>query len=91
MPTRDIDQDHHRIKGHPSSEDQAPLMLPYTPLPVEVLPADSRCSVHLFVGGITSVATEFIREIQGTEGAVRLTEDEWVERFSQFIAKPRSR
>jgi hypothetical protein len=89
MPTREIDQDHHRIKGHPTSEgqEQAPLMLPYVSLPTEILQADNRCNVHLFTAGITSVFTDFIQEIQKTEGPLRLTEVEWVVRLTQFVEK----
>lgn len=82
-----MDQDHHRIKGHPTSEgqEQAPLMLPYTPLPTEIIPADNKCSVHLFVGGINAMTAEFIQEVQKTDGSIKLTESEWVERYSQFV------
>lgn len=87
MPTRDMDQDHHRITGHPTSEspEQAPLMLPYTPLPTEIIPADNKCSVHLFVGGINAMTADFVREIQKTDGSIKLTESEWVELFAQFV------
>jgi hypothetical protein len=47
----------HRIKGHPTSEKQEEtqdsLMVPYSPLPIEILSEDNRCDVHLFSAGIT--------------------------------------
>lgn len=81
----------HRIKESPDSEGQEKaqdsLVIPYSPLPFEILSEDNKCDVHLFAAGITTWVNEFIREANKTEGHVRLTELEWLSKFSQFMKK----
>lgn len=86
MDEKELDRHQHQIKGHTTSgTHEVSLVVPYSPLPLEILSADSRCSVHLFTAGITTTLTNFIQEVQNKDGPIHLTEEEWLERYTKFI------
>lgn len=88
MDEKELDRHHHQIKGQSTSEPpSSKLTMPYSPLPLEILPADNRCDVHLFSAGITTTLTNFIQEVQTGGHPVRLTEGEWLERYAKFVER----
>ena len=85
-----LDQDHHRIVGNPLSEIPAPThkdswVIPYSPLPQEILRADGKCHVTMFTAGITTVLNAFIQQENARDQSAHLTETEWLERFTKFV------
>lgn len=85
-----LDQNHHRIAGHPVSEAPAPThkdswVIPYSPLPQEILRADGKCHVTMFSAGISTVVTAFIQHENARDPSAHLTEHEWLERFTKFV------
>jgi hypothetical protein len=85
-----LDQEHHRIKGYPESEKPAPMhkdswVIPYSPLPQEILRADGTCHVTMFTAGISTVLNAFIQQENACDRSAHLTEREWLERFTKFV------
>jgi|WetSurMetagenome_2_1015567.scaffolds.fasta_scaffold1229035_2 hypothetical protein len=85
-----LDQEHHRIVGHPEPEKPAQtpkdhLVIPYSKLPTEILRADGTCHVTMFTGGITTVLNAFIEQENSINRGTHLTEQEWLERFNKFV------
>ena len=90
MDDKQLDQDHHRIVGHPNPEKPAPThkdswTIPYSPLPQEILRADGTCHVTMFSAGITTITNAFIQHENGLDSSNHLTETEWLERFTKFV------
>ena len=63
------------------------LNIPYLPLPLEIMPADSNFDVHLFAAGISTTITNFIQDVHATDRLARLSEEEWIARFTKFVEK----
>ena len=63
------------------------MTIPYAPLPLEILPADNRFDVHLFAAGVSTTFTNFMQEVNATDRLARLTEEEWIARFTKFVEK----
>lgn len=85
-----IDQDHHRIKGHPVSKTQTPThkdswIIPYSNLPHEILRLDGTCHVTMFTAGISTILSAFIQQENARDPSAHLTEHEWLERFTKFV------
>jgi hypothetical protein len=61
------------------------LVIPYQPLPADLLNVDGRCHVTMFTAGITTMLTWFIQHENSTNPHNHLTESEWLERFTKFV------
>ena len=90
IDAKQLDQDHHRIVGHPTPNTPPPThkdswILPYSNLPTEILRADGTCHVTMFTAGITTVLHAFIEQETTRDPKAHLTEHEWLERFTKFI------